>query len=177
MLPTLQTPLATFFPSKKAPKLYLISENRRYCRASVRSCFPSKRTHTLSLSLCLLSFCSAHGREEQHFNSVKHRYYVACFSNFKYKYSRNHSTTIVIILCVFDFIKRLSGFLCRLKSWKGELVIVIMGHVSVTISYSSRCLTSCLTTETVKYINENHFIEDLAASKYSIWAQRMKQKQ
>ncbi len=54
MLPTLQTPLATFFPSKKAPKLYLISENRWYCRASVRSCFPSKRTH-ISLSLCVCS--------------------------------------------------------------------------------------------------------------------------
>ncbi len=28
--------------------------------------------------------------------------------------------------------------------------IVLMGHISVTISYASRCLT----TETVKYINE-----------------------
>ncbi len=43
--------------------------------------------------------------------------------------------------------------------------VVLMGHVSVTISYSSRCLT----TETVKYINENCFIENLAASKYSMW--------
>ncbi len=39
-----------------------------------------------------------------------------------------------------------------------------MGRVSVTISYSFRCLT----TETVKYINENSFIENLASSKYSI---------
>ncbi len=59
-----QTPLATFFHSKKHPKSYLVSENRRYCCA--RSCFPSARTHTsLSLSLHLLSFCSARGREEQ----------------------------------------------------------------------------------------------------------------
>ncbi len=36
-----------------------------------------------------------------------------------------------------------------------------MGHVSVTISYSFHCLT----TETVKYINENCFIENLTASK------------
>ncbi len=36
-----------------------------------------------------------------------------------------------------------------------------MGRVSVTISYSSRCLI----TETIKYINENSFIENLAASK------------
>ncbi len=34
-----------------------------------------------------------------------------------------------------------------------------MGHISVTISYSS----SFLTTETEKYINENSFIENLAA--------------
>ncbi len=40
-----------------------------------------------------------------------------------------------------------------------------MGRVSVTISYSFRCLT----TETVKYINENSFIENLASSKYSMW--------
>ncbi len=40
-----------------------------------------------------------------------------------------------------------------------------MDRVSVTISYSSHCLT----TETVKYINENRFIENLAASKYSMW--------
>ncbi len=45
--------------------------------------FLSQRAHTplsltLSLSLCiLLSFSSAIGREEQRFNSVKHRYYVA----------------------------------------------------------------------------------------------------
>ncbi len=37
-----------------------------------------------------------------------------------------------------------------------------MGRVSVTILYSFRCLT----TETEKYINENSFIENLAASKY-----------
>ncbi len=39
--------------------------------------------------------------------------------------------------------------------------VVLMGHFSVTISYSSRCLT----TETVKYTNENSFIDNLAASK------------
>ncbi len=51
--------------------------------------------------------------------------------------------------------------------------VVIMGRVSVTISYSSRCLT----TEKVKYINENCFIENLAASKYNMWAYRGKQMQ
>ncbi len=42
--------------------------------------------------------------------------------------------------------------------------VVLMVPVSVTISYSSHCLT----TETVKYINEYNF-ENSAASKYSMW--------
>ncbi len=113
-LATLQTPLATFFPSKK--RTNLVSETLWYSRANARSCSPStrtrlslslsvcvcsvQRTHTpLSLSLCvcsvslpvrahtlslslslsvrLLSFSSTISREEQRFNSVKHRYYVA----------------------------------------------------------------------------------------------------
>ncbi len=36
-LATLQTPLATFFPLKKAPKP-LVSENRRYCHAILQKC-------------------------------------------------------------------------------------------------------------------------------------------
>ncbi len=55
-LGTLQTPLVTFFPSKKRPNL--VSENHRYCRASARSCSPSARTH-LSLLLSLRLLCSA----------------------------------------------------------------------------------------------------------------------
>ncbi len=92
--------------------------------------FCSARAHTslsLSLSLArslhLFSFCSAHSREKQRFNSVKHRYYFACISNFTWcKNSRNH----IHILCVFDFIKRrlvYQDFLCRLTYWKWELVI------------------------------------------------------
>ncbi len=54
---------------------------------------------------------------------------------------------------------------------EGRAGYVLMGRVSVTISYSFRCLT----TETVKYINENSFIENIASSKYSMWAQRGKQ--
>ncbi len=46
--------------------------------------------------------------------------------------------------------------------------VAFMGRASVTISYSFHCLT----TETVNNINENTFIENLAASK---WAQRGKQ--
>ncbi len=119
-LATLQTPLATFFPSKKHSNL--VSENlalpaRTHLSLSLSLsvrllCFSARtpfshslslcvcsdqRAHTslsLSLSLCasallfsahtplslslrLLSFSSASGREEQRFNSVKHRYYVA----------------------------------------------------------------------------------------------------
>ncbi len=98
-LATLQTPLATFSPSKKRPNL--VSENHWDCRASARSCSLSARTHlslsrSLSLSLSLsasapfsartplslslslsLRLLSARQREEQRFNSVKHRYYVA----------------------------------------------------------------------------------------------------
>ncbi len=41
--------------------------------------------------------------------------------------------------------------------------VVLLCHVSITISYSFHCLT----TEAVNYINENSFIQNLAASKYS----------
>ncbi len=75
MLPTfetLQNPFSDFYPFKKVPKPYLVSENCRHFRA--RSFCPSVHT---PLSLRLLSFCSARGREEQRFNSVKQQYYVA----------------------------------------------------------------------------------------------------
>ncbi len=68
----------------------------RVCSVSVQ------RAHThLSLSLSLsasaqILFSVRQRRAE--LNSVKHRYYVACFSNFTCKYSQNHSTAIVIIL-------------------------------------------------------------------------------
>ncbi len=42
-----------------------------------------------------------------------------------------------------------------------DFYAILMGRISITISYLSRCLT----TETEKNINENSFIEDLAASK------------
>ncbi len=59
-LATLQIPLVTFCPFKKAPKPYFVSENRRYC--SVRSCFPSTRL-SLSLSVRQLGLAA----EEQYF--------------------------------------------------------------------------------------------------------------
>ncbi len=186
-LGTLQTTLATFFPSKKRPNL--VSENHLYCRASARSCSPSARAH-LSLSLSLRLLCSARAhlslslslslrllsarqREEQRFNSVKHRYYVASLIlhasiaeitaqllSLSYVYLISSDNCAIIMI-----------FLCRLTSWKGGAGYVLMGRVSVTISYSFRCLT----TETEKYTNENSFIENIASSKYSMWAQRGKQ--
>ncbi len=47
----------------------------------------------------------------------------------------------------------------------GYIYIVLMDRVSVPISYSFRCLT----IETETYTNENSFIDNLAASKYSMW--------
>ncbi len=57
-----------FFPFKKAPKPYLVSDNRWYCRERERGlAFPARAhlSRALSHSVCLLSFCSVHGREEQ----------------------------------------------------------------------------------------------------------------
>ncbi len=112
-LATLQTPLATFFPSKKRPNLVTGTATRGLAlparthlslslsasaqflsqRAPRTHLSPSlslsasaqflsqrePRTHlSLSLSLCVCSVSlPARGREEQRFNSVKHRYYVA----------------------------------------------------------------------------------------------------
>ncbi len=139
-LATLQTPLATFFPSKKRPNL--VSENRRYCRA--RSCSPSARTHlSLSLSLHLLSFCSARGREEQRFNSVKHRYYVASLIL--------HASIAEIIsqLLSLSYVYLISSddgaviiFFVQINIFEGRADYDLMGRVSVTISYSFRCLTT-----------------------------------
>lgn len=50
-------------------------------------------------------------------------------------------------------------------------VLVLKGHISVTISYLSRWLTAV----TLNYITEHSFIENLAKLKYSMWAQRGKQ--
>ncbi len=88
--------------------------------------FCSLRAHTsLSLSLCICSvsvhrahthlslsllasaqFLFSVQQSRAELNSVKHKYYVVCFSNFTCKYSQNHSTAIVIILWVFYLIRQ-----------------------------------------------------------------------
>ncbi len=55
-LGTLQTPLATFFPSKKAPNLVLRITDTA---APARGLALPARAHTLSLSLSLRLLCSA----------------------------------------------------------------------------------------------------------------------
>ncbi len=184
-LATLQTPLATFFPSKKRPNL--VSENRRTVAPAQGLALPARTHLSLSLSLCLSvqrahslslsAVCSARSlsrllSRERSSALIQLNTDIMLLSNFTCKYSRNHSTAIVFILCAFDFIRRWCDyhdfFVCRLTSWKGAGYVVLMGHVSVTISYSFRCLT----TETVKYTS---FIENLASSKYSMWAKIGKQ--
>ncbi len=108
------------------------------CRA--RSLFSSARTH-LSLSLCL---CASALFSERVF-SVKTQ--ICC----NYKYSRNHSTAIVFILCVAYLILSYDGSIIRIfvqiNILEGRAgYAVLMGRVSVTISHSS----CCLTTETEK---------------------------
>ncbi len=87
----------------------------------------STRTHiSLSLSASAQFLFSVRQRRAE-LNSVRHRYYVACFSNFICKYRQNHSTAIVIILCVLYLIRQRLDYkdLCRLTYCKVELVMYI----------------------------------------------------
>ncbi len=87
----------------------------------------SARAHlSLSLSLSLaLRLLSARQREEQRFNSVKHRYYVASLILHA---SIAEITAQLLSLSYVYLISSDDGaiiriFLCRLTSWKGELVM------------------------------------------------------
>ncbi len=153
-LATLQTRLAIFFPSKKRPNLVSETRqyraSARSCSPSTRThlslslslCVCSvQRAHTplsLSLSLCVCSVQRAHTplslslrllsarqREEQRFNSVKHRYYVASLILHE---SIAEITAQLLSLSYVYLISSDDGaiimiFLCRLTSWKGELVM------------------------------------------------------
>ncbi len=118
---------------------YTYNASEADCRASARSLFPSARTPlSLSLSLSLSALFSE--RLKGAALSVKTQ--ICCFSNFTCKYSRNHSTAMVFILCVAYLTISDDGtiinhdFLCRLTSWKVRAgYVVLMGHISVTISY------------------------------------------
>ncbi len=123
------------------------------------------QAHTpLSLSLCASARCSSWGATL----SVKHRYYVA--SLILHDASIAEITARLLSLSHVHLISSDDGSIIRIFVHINILDrrsgYVSMGHVSVTISYSF----CCLITETVKYINENCFIENLASSKYNMWA-------
>ncbi len=61
-LSNIADPFGDFFPFKKAPKPYLVSENIRYCRT--RSCCPSMRT-SLSLFVSLVKRTAAEVQHSQ----------------------------------------------------------------------------------------------------------------
>ncbi len=127
-------PFSDFFPFKKAPKPYFVSENRRYCHVSARSCCTSTCAHT---SLSASAQFSERWRGAV--LSVKHRYVlICCFSNFTCKYSRNHSTAIVFILCVFDLIRRRSiiRIFVQINILKRRSFLCsLMGRVLITIPF------------------------------------------
>ncbi len=141
---TLQTPLANFFPSKSAQTLFSFWELPvAYCRA--RSCSPSART-PLALSLGASALFSAWQRGLA--LSVKHRYYVASLILHA---SIAEITAQLLSLSYVYLISSDDGSIIRIFVQINILerryfYAILMGRVSVTISYSSRCLT----TETEK---------------------------
>ncbi len=133
--------------------------------------FPALAHTPLSLSLCASALFSELWKGTA--LSVKHRYYVASLIVHE---SIAEITAQILLLSYVYLISSDDGSIIRIfvqiNILEGRAgYVVLIGRVSVTISYSF----CCLTTETVKYTNENGFIENLAASKYSMWAQRGKQ--
>ncbi len=162
-LTTLQTPLATFLSFKKAAKHYLVSETRRYCRASARSCIPRRTPLSLSLSLSLSTSALFSERRRGAALSVKHRYYVASLIlhasiakitaqllslSYVYLISSDDSS----IIRIFVQINILEG---------RAFYVVLMSRVSITIFYSFRCLT----TETVKIYKWKQFYWEFSCIK------------
>ncbi len=103
----------------------LVGEMERHSVANLATLLTSL---SLSLSLSLsesAQFLFSVRQRRVELNSVKHRYYVACFSNFTCKYSQNHSTAIVIVFWVFYLIRQRLNYkdLCKVTSCKGELVM------------------------------------------------------
>ncbi len=137
-LSNIADPFRRSFSLKKAPKPSLW-ESTRYWPRNARYCSPSARAHTLSslrlfsahtlsvslLSLSLRLICTARGRErKRRFNSVKHRYYVASLILHASIAESQHSYCLYLMCIWFhQTTVRLSWFLCRLTSWKGELVM------------------------------------------------------
>ncbi len=130
----------------------------------------NRSSHTclsLSLSLCASALFSECRRGAA--LSVKHRYYVASLVLHASIAKITAQLLLLSYVCLIlsdDGMIRNQDFCVQINTLEGRAgYVVLMGHVSVAITYSFHCLT----TEAVKYINENSFIENLAASKYNVY--------
>ncbi len=93
---------------------------------SASALFSTRTPLSLSLSLSLvLRLLSVRQREEQRFNSVKHRYYVASLILHASiaEITAQLSSLSYVYLISSDDGGIIRIFLCRLTSWKGELVM------------------------------------------------------
>ncbi len=95
--------------------------------------------------------------------SVKHRYYIASLILYASIAEITAQHSYCLCLCVFDRIRQRLDYYPIIRQ-----INILEGRVSVIISYSSRCLI----TETVKYFNENSFIENFAVSKQYVGTER-----
>ncbi len=85
----------------------------------------SQRTHrSLSLSLCASSVKCAAGSWGAAL-SVKHRYYIASLVLYDASIAKSKHWYCLYLMCIWFHrsTARFSGFLFRLTSWKGELVM------------------------------------------------------
>ncbi len=125
-LATLQTPLETFFPSKKRPNL--VSVNRWYCRASARSCSPSALTHTPSLGRESW-LCSLNGSRFSHYfifiplsdnrnNNIyqwKQFYWEFSFIKIQYVGTERETNVIINNKCTFCIFRRRAALCAKCK--------------------------------------------------------------
>ncbi len=168
-LSSIADPFSYFFPFEIVPKPFHFWKSPVLLHE--RQVLLSQRRHTiLSLSLCGSALFSERRREVA--LSVKHRYYVASLIlhasiaeiraqllslSYVYLISSDGGSVVRI----FVQINILEGsWLCSLNGSR-------FNHYFILIPLSDN--------RSVKYIHENSFIENLAASKYSMWAQRGKQ--
>ncbi len=116
-LSNISDPFRNFFPFKKVPKPYFVSENRRYCLSLSLS---------LSLSLCICS-CSVSVQEAERSSALiqLNTDIMLFFKFYMQVYLKSQHSYCLYLVCIWfnQTTARLSGFLCRLTSWKGELVM------------------------------------------------------
>ncbi len=112
-LATFQTLSATFFPSKSAQTLF------RFWESPVLPL-------SLSLSLCICS-CSVSVQEAERSSALiqLNTDIMLFFKFYMQVYLKSQHSYCLYLVCIWfnQTTTRLSGFLCRLTSWKGELVM------------------------------------------------------